>query len=280
MATFNGTDYTLADFTAGDGFDYVEIWDQFWTDVLAELTARAAAMGAAIPLIADAWDAGTADANPGPGAVRGNNPALSAVTQLYISTADAAGVDVSAIIGLFDDSTSTPKGVLRLGHRTNAAKWAVFSVTGVVTVASGYCKVPVSYTAGPGGFSAADPVAIGFVPVGNIGQAGSNGAGPNWGGTSGGSANAQTLTPAVALGSLTGNPSYEFIAGYSPTGPFTLNVSGTGAASVRKPDGTAAGNGDVVAGTKYVVTLVSGQWRLAGGGGANLAAIHAAMFSF
>ena len=279
MATFNGTDYTLADFIADGGFAYAEIWDGFWSDVLIEMTNRAAGMGGAIPAFITGWDVGTTDANPGSGMLRGNAATVATTSQLFISTTDALGADVSAVMALFDDSTSSQKGLLRIAHRSNQAKWALFVITGVVTAATGYAKVPVLYIAGPGGFAAGDPLALGFVTKGDIGQTGANGNGPLWGGTSGGSANAQTLTPSVPLGSLTGNPSYEFIAGFSITGAATLNVSGTGATSIRKADGSAAGIGDVIAGTKYVVTLVSGQWRLAGGGGANLAAIHAAMFS-
>lgn len=42
MAIFNGRNYTLADFLP---FNYTKIWDQFWTDVLAELGLRAVAVG-------------------------------------------------------------------------------------------------------------------------------------------------------------------------------------------------------------------------------------------
>ncbi len=329
-------------------------------DKLTDAETAAAAASTPLPIIRYGWDAGTADADPGAGEMRANNATPASVTTLYLSTSDINAVDVSAIIGLFDDSTSTEKGLLAIGHRMDPAKWVIYAVSGAVTTATGYRKVTVAYVAGPGGFSAADPVALGFARTGNTvrwqsgagapsggtgndgdyylntttgdvylktagawgaslvtlkgtngstwyggsgapssglgangdfyfrtdngavyqkaagawsvstnlsGPAGSNGAGPNWGGTSGGSANAQTLTPAVTLGSLTGNPSYEFVAGYSLSGAGTLNVSGTGAVSIRKPDGTAAGAGDLVAGTKYTVTLVGGQWWLAGGGG-------------
>ncbi|CAO3440138.1 hypothetical protein [Azospirillum endophyticum] len=42
MAIFNGKNWTIADFLP---FKYVEIWDTFWGDVLAEMGLRAAAVG-------------------------------------------------------------------------------------------------------------------------------------------------------------------------------------------------------------------------------------------
>ena len=169
MATFNGVSYTFASFAP---YAYATIWDQFWTDVLAEFDDRANGMGAALPVFVTGWDAGTADANPGIGKLRGNAATLAASTQLFISTTDGVGSDVSAVIGLFDDSTSTPKGLLRIGHRSDQTKWALFTVTGAVTAAGGYGKVPVSFVAGPGGFAAGDPLTLGFVPKGDAGQAG------------------------------------------------------------------------------------------------------------
>lgn len=172
MATFNGTDYTLADFIADGGFAYAEIWDGFWSDVLVEMTNRAAGMGGAIPAFITGWDVGTTDANPGSGMLRGNAATVATTSQLFISTTDALGADVSAVMALFDDSTSSQKGLLRIAHRSNQAKWALFVVTGAVTAATAYAKVPVLYIAGPGGFAAGDQLALGFVPKGDAGQTG------------------------------------------------------------------------------------------------------------
>lgn len=170
MTTFNGVSYTFASFAP---YAYATIWDQFWTDVLTELDNRAGGMGGAVPAFITGWDAGTVDASPGAGKLRLNAATLAATTQLYISTTDALGGDVSAVIGLFDDSTSTSiKGLLRVGHRSNQSRWALFAVTGAVTAAAGYSKVPVSYIAGPGGFAAGDPLALGFVPKGDAGPVG------------------------------------------------------------------------------------------------------------
>lgn len=48
MATFNGTDWTFADFSGDDGYKYTQNWDPFWDDVIAEMSARTAAVGSAL----------------------------------------------------------------------------------------------------------------------------------------------------------------------------------------------------------------------------------------
>lgn len=226
MANFNGVSYTFASFAP---YAYASIWDQFWDDVLAEMTSRAAAMGGALPAFATTWDAGTADADPGIGEIRGNAPTLAATTQLYISSKDALGSDVSAVIGLFDDSTSTPKGLLRIAHRSNQTLWALFAVTGAVTMASGYGKVPVSYIAGPGGFAGGNPLALGFVPKGDIGQTGANG------GISGGNATGAINETAVTVSSAA-TTDIGAAAGNAVriTGTTTITAFGTAQSGARR----------------------------------------------
>ncbi|KAA0582685.1 hypothetical protein [Azospirillum sp. Sh1] len=48
MATFNGTDWTFADFSGADGYAYTENWDPFWDDVIAEMDARREDLGSAL----------------------------------------------------------------------------------------------------------------------------------------------------------------------------------------------------------------------------------------
>lgn len=234
-------------------------------DAAAYVGAVADTITAAQSTITMAWDAATAVSDPGAGKLRATTATPAAGSySLLLSVTDGAGADVSGMLAELGASSSAAKARARMVKVGDTAKYLDLQVTGI-TVAAGYRAVAVTCLAGPGGFAAGDAVALGWVRTGDAGQAGAPGAGPAWAGTSGGAANAQTLTPSAPLPSLTGNPSYEFLAGYSITGAATLNVSGTGAASIRRADGTAAGGGDVVAGTKYVVTLVSGQWRLSSG---------------
>ncbi len=58
-----------------------------------------------------------------------------------------------------------------------------------------------------------------------------NGAGI-WCGTSGGAANAQTLTPSPAITSYVAGQRFTFIAGYTNTGSMTLDVNGIGPKNV------------------------------------------------
>jgi len=89
-----------------------------------------------------------------------------------------------------------------------------------------------------------------------------------WCGTSAGSANAQVISPEFAPLSLTGHPSFVFVAGFTNAGPLTLsfgNAVSLGAVSVRRPDGTACAGAEVQAGYVYTVVLdANGYFRLVG----------------
>lgn len=65
--------------------------------------------------------------------------------------------------------------------------------------------------------------------------------------TSGGSANAQTLTPTSAVASLVRGQVYSFIAGFTNTGATTLAISGLAATAVRFANAALRG-GEIVAG--------------------------------
>lgn len=85
-----------------------------------------------------------------------------------------------------------------------------------------------------------------------------------WGGTSGGSANAQTISIAN-YATYTAGVTLRYVAGFTNTGPQTLNVSALGTRNVYKP--TAAGpaplsGGEVVAGQLVEVTYDGAQFQL------------------
>lgn len=70
------------------------------------------------------------------------------------------------------------------------------------------------------------------------------------GGTSGGSADAQTVTTGAT--SLTYGLTFTFTAGYTNTGAMTINPDGLGATAYRRGDGTVAMTAnDVIAGQSY-----------------------------
>jgi hypothetical protein len=87
-----------------------------------------------------------------------------------------------------------------------------------------------------------------------------------WGGTSGGTANAQTLTPSVPATALSTGARFAFIAGFTNTSATTLNVSGLGATNVFKitTSGPAAlTGGELVAGNVAEVTYDGSRFQLA-----------------
>lgn len=72
-----------------------------------------------------------------------------------------------------------------------------------------------------------------------------------WGGTSGGTANAQTLTPSPAITAYTTGYEIAFIAGATNTGATTLNVSGLGVKTVKSQKGADLVAGDITTGRTY-----------------------------
>lgn len=79
-------------------------------------------------------------------------------------------------------------------------------------------------------------------------------------GTSGGSANAQTITVANYSTSLIGIP-LRFLAGFTNTGPMTINVSGTGSVAVLRPSsiGNVALSGQEILAGDFVTVASNGS---------------------
>jgi hypothetical protein len=77
-----------------------------------------------------------------------------------------------------------------------------------------------------------------------------------WCGTSGGTANAQTLTPVIAQTAYVPGAQSRFIAGFTNTGATTLNISGVGAIAINKrtPLGLVPlTGGEIISGTMQSV---------------------------
>lgn len=70
-----------------------------------------------------------------------------------------------------------------------------------------------------------------------------------WCGTSGGAADAQTLTPSPSITAYTAGQRFAFVAGFTNTGATTINVSGLGAKNVILGTGTALPAGAITANT-------------------------------
>lgn len=86
---------------------------------------------------------------------------------------------------------------------------------------------------------------------------------PLWGGTSGGSANAQTLTLTPAITAYAAGQTFRFIAGYTNTGATTLNVNGVGAKNIYYPTTKSALlTNEIMAGAAYQVMYDGTQFLL------------------
>lgn len=91
-----------------------------------------------------------------------------------------------------------------------------------------------------------------------------------WGGTSGGSANAQTITLTPAITAYAAGQRFIFIAGNTNTGATTLNVNSVGAKNIRQYDNSVAlVGGEIVAngivdciydGTQFLLMSNAGGW--------------------
>lgn len=87
-----------------------------------------------------------------------------------------------------------------------------------------------------------------------------------WGGTSGGSANVQTVTIPNLTAHLPGVP-IRFVAGFSNTSATTFNPSGIGAVAVNKPTPSGIGaltGGEIVAGRVVTVAYDGSVYQLIG----------------
>jgi hypothetical protein len=237
MAIFNGTDYTLADFTAGDGFGYVEIWDGFWPDVLTEMTNRAAAIGAGLVAIS-----------------------TSSVTIGSGSKSFDVGTGKGFVANMWVTATD-------VGNSANSLTGSVTSynsATGMLVL-----SVPAGATTGSGTIAA--------WTLGIGGKPGSTGpTGPittYWGGTAGGTANALTATTGSSLSSLTRGQIVGVKTGASAnSGASTLAVDSVPAIAIRK-NGSATVGGDLPANSDLWFQYDGTYLRLLGGsGGAGLVA--------
>ncbi len=109
----------------------------------------------------------TADADPGAGFIRLNNASLNSATIMYVDDSDGA-TDITAWVQSWDDSSSGSKGFITIAGNPNpASPLVIFKVTGAVTDASGYTKIPVAYVAGSTSISNSAEVSIAFSPAGD-----------------------------------------------------------------------------------------------------------------
>lgn len=87
--------------------------------------------------------------------------------------------------------------------------------------------------------------------------------GAKWGGTSSGSANAQTLTLSPAITAYAAGQRFSFLAGFTNTAATTLNVNSVGAKNIfNAATGAAIGASEIVSGRAYEVLYDGTQFLL------------------
>ena len=123
--------------------------------------------------LAMTWSSSTSDADPGAGKIAFNNGTVSSVSILYLDDADDASADISGFVQSWDDvSNSTARGYVTVTKEGTPSTYATFKVSGAVTDASGYTKVPVTHIVSNGTFSNTDGVGVQFVLSGADGSDG------------------------------------------------------------------------------------------------------------
>lgn len=118
----------------------------------------------------------TTDADPGNGIFRYNNSTLSSVTQVFLDNIDSLGNTQSTWFDTWDDSSTTAnRGTLTIiGSSAGSTLTNIFTITGAVTAASGYYKIPVSYVSGSLPANN-DVCVVNFTRTGDIGIQGISG---------------------------------------------------------------------------------------------------------
>lgn len=124
------------------------------------------------------WSTDVNDSDPGAGFVKCNNSTPALATQLFVSNDDVGGNDVTAWLATLDDGGgSSDRGALVL-RSADGLVALVARVTGTVTAAAGYYKVPVTVLTASAAASFTDDLALGamFGARGTDGQVSSTGS--------------------------------------------------------------------------------------------------------
>jgi len=116
------------------------------------------------------FESTTTDTDQGVGKVWFNHGTLSSASVMYMDDVDANSASINSYVDSWDDSTHTAlRGTVTITQKASAAIFAIYNVTGVVTSASTYSKVAVTYVTGAGSFTDADASTVVFVRTGNTG---------------------------------------------------------------------------------------------------------------
>ena len=196
------------------------------------------------------FESTTSDADPGAGKIAFNNGTVSSVSVLFIDDADDAGADISGYVQSFDDvANSTARGIITVTKEGTPSTYALFKVSGAVTDASGYTKVPVTHVVSSGTFSDNDGVGVHFCYSGADGQDGS-GSMSNFT-LAGDSGSNQTIADGNTL-TVAGGEGIDTVASATDT----ITISGEDASTSNK--GVAQFSSDNFAASSGTITIKDG----------------------
>lgn len=115
-----------------------------------------------------AFESSTSMAAPASGGLRLNNATLASVTALAVNATNLDASDISDWIATWDDSTSSPKGVLIIRKEGSGAVLGIFSI-GTVTDNTSWLQIALTFVSGSGSFAASDRVYLTPVLTGAAG---------------------------------------------------------------------------------------------------------------
>lgn len=175
------------------------------------------------------WSTSTSG-DPGSGKIAGNNATIASITQLAISETDANGASLgSAVLGSWDDSTSSNKARVIIQKEGATQNRHEFLINGTGTDQGAYWTFPVSYVSTGGTISNGNSVAVNVVEKGDKGDTGAAGATGTTGATGSTSFNFSTTTEDADPGS----------------GIFRLNNATASSATAIYVDNNNSGGSDV-----------------------------------
>jgi len=143
-------------------------------------TGATGATGATGPRGSDAglaltFNTSTSDADPGAGKLALNNGTVSSASIAYIDDVDDNSVNISSFVQSWDDvPNATARGILLITKEGTPSTYAMFKISGAVTNASGYSKVPLTHVVSNGTFSNADGITVQFSYSGEDGSGSMN----------------------------------------------------------------------------------------------------------
>ena len=171
----NSTAYVLDNIVTSGGSSYICILASTGNAVSnATYWSQMSAIGTN-PQLSMTWDNATADADNGAGKIAWNHATIASATILYVDDVDDAAASIATYVQSWDDvANATAKGIVTITKEGAPAVFATFKVTGSITDASGYSKIPVTHLVSAGSFSDGDGVAVSFAYSGVDGADGTD----------------------------------------------------------------------------------------------------------